>query len=87
MYTVLAPRRDELRDYLQSRGIGSQVIYPTIVPDQGAYASPDVPSRVVSCARARRLSSEILSLPVFPELRADEVRSVAEAVRDFYASE
>lgn len=87
MYTVLAPRRDELRDYLQSRGIGSQVIYPTIVPDQGAYTSPGVPSRVVSDARARRLSREILSLPVFPELRADEVRSVAEAVRAFYASE
>ena len=87
MYTVLAPRRDELRDYLEVRGIGSQVIYPTIVPDQGAYTSPSVPSRVVSDTRARRLAGQILSLPVFPELRMDEVRTVAEAVRGFYSSE
>jgi dTDP-4-amino-4,6-dideoxygalactose transaminase len=85
-YTVLAPRRDQLREYLQARGIGSQVMYPTIVPDQPAYATETVSSRVVSDERARRLAGEILSLPIFPELREEEVRTVAEAVRAFYAS-
>ena len=86
MYTVLAPRRDELRAYLEARGIGSQIIYPTIVPDQPAYSNGAAESRLVSADRSRRLAGEILSLPVFPELREDEVRAVAGAVREFYAT-
>ena len=86
MYTVLAPRRDDLRAYLEARGIGSQIIYPTIVPDQPAYSEGVAKARVVSADRARRLAGEILSLPVFPELREDEVRTVASAVREFYGT-
>jgi dTDP-4-amino-4,6-dideoxygalactose transaminase len=86
MYTILAPKRDELREHLQARGIGSQVIYPSIVPDQPAYRGGTAPFRELSVERARRLAGEILSLPVFPELREDEVRAVAAAVRAFYGS-
>jgi dTDP-4-amino-4,6-dideoxygalactose transaminase len=82
MYTIKAPDRDGLMAHLKSHGIGSQIIYPTAVPDQGAYAV--TPCRVASCERARRLTSQILCLPVFPELREEEVRTVASAVSDFY---
>ena len=84
MYTVLAPDRDRLREFLQERGIGSQVIYPSIVPDQPAYGEQTAPHRTLSVDRARRLAGEILSLPVFPELSESEVRTVAAAVRAFY---
>ena len=84
MYTVRAPRRDELKDFLAARGIGSQIIYPTAVPDQGAYLGGGAPSRVVSADRSRNVASDVLSLPVFPELTEDEVRTVAGAVREFY---
>jgi dTDP-4-amino-4,6-dideoxygalactose transaminase len=83
MYTVKAPRRDDLMDHLRRRGIGSQIMYPRLVPDQGAYRR--TPSRSLPLPRARSLTGRILSLPVFPELREDEVRTVAQAVRDFYA--
>ena len=36
-YTVLAPRREELMAYLKERGVGTQIMYPKLVPDQGAY--------------------------------------------------
>lgn len=84
MYTVLAPDRDRLRQALQERGIGSQVIYPSIVPDQPAYGDQTAPHRTLAVDRARRLAGEILSLPVFPELTEGEVRTVAAAVRAFY---
>jgi dTDP-4-amino-4,6-dideoxygalactose transaminase len=84
MYTIKAPDRDDLMAHLKRRGIGSQIIYPTLVPDQGAYAS--TPCRVVSCNRARSLTGQILCLPVFPELDEAEVRTVASAVADFYAA-
>jgi len=82
LYTILAPRRDELRDYLAQQGIGSQVIYPKLVPDQGAYR--DRPLRCGPIPVARSLEAQILSLPVFPELRDDEIERVAAAIRSFY---
>jgi dTDP-4-amino-4,6-dideoxygalactose transaminase len=82
LYTILAPRRDELRAYLEQRGIGSQIIYPLLVPDQGAYR--DAPLRCQSIPVARSLVDQILSLPMFPELRDDELERIASEVRAFY---
>jgi dTDP-4-amino-4,6-dideoxygalactose transaminase len=84
MYTIKAPRRDALMAHLKDRGIGSQIIYPTLVPDQGAYAA--TPCRRQPFDRARQLTGQILSLPVFPELVEDEVRTVAAAITDFYGA-
>jgi len=82
LYTILAPRRDELYDYLAQQGIGSQIIYPVLVPDQGAYR--DQPLRCDSIPQARALVGQILSLPMFPELRDDEIERIAAAIRAFY---
>jgi dTDP-4-amino-4,6-dideoxygalactose transaminase len=84
MYTIKAPDRDGLMAYLKDQGIGSQIIYPTLVPDQGAYAT--TPNRCLPVDRARALTGQIVSLPVFPELTEDEVRAVAAAVNAFYAA-
>lgn len=83
LYTVLAPRRDELRNYLTERGIGTQIIYPILVPDQSAYR--DQPIRSGPIPVARSLVDQLVCLPMFPELRDDEVDRVAEVIRDFFA--
>jgi dTDP-4-amino-4,6-dideoxygalactose transaminase len=84
MYTVLAPRRDELRAYLDARGIGTQLIYPKLVPDQGAYATN--PWRAADDLDvARSLVPRLLCLPMFAELTDAEVDRVGTAVREFYA--
>jgi dTDP-4-amino-4,6-dideoxygalactose transaminase len=82
LFTVLAPRRNELRDYLLERGIGTQVIYPKLVPDQSAYR--DQPIRCESIPVARSLVDKLLCLPMFPELRDDEVDRVAATIQDFF---
>lgn len=82
MYTVRAPRRDDLRAYLDEQGIGTQIIYPRLVPDQRAYI--DHPYRSMEIANARAAVPEILCLPVFPELREDEVAYVIDRIRRFY---
>ena len=84
MYTVLAPRRDELRAFLDARGIGTQLIYPKLVPDQGAYATN--PWRAADeLDVARSLVPRLLCLPMFAELTEAEVDRVGAAVREFYA--
>lgn len=84
MYTVLAPRREALRAYLDARGIATQLIYPTLVPDQAAYAAH--PWRAADpLAVARSLVPRLLCLPMFAELTDAEVDRVGETIRDFYA--
>ena len=83
MYTVLTPRREELQAYLAEGGVKTQLIYPKLVPDQGAYASN--PWRAADdLPVARSLVPQLLCLPMFAELMDAEVDRVGRAVRDFY---
>jgi dTDP-4-amino-4,6-dideoxygalactose transaminase len=83
MYTVLTPRREELQAYLDERGIKTQLIYPKLVPDQGAYATN--PWRAAdSLEVARSLVPRLLCLPMFAELSDEEIDRVGQAIRDFF---
>jgi len=86
MYTVLAPRREELRAFLDERGIRTQLIYPKLVPDQGAYR--DHPWRAADPLDvARSLVPRLLCLPMFAELTDDEIDRVGVAIRAFYGAD
>ena len=83
MYTVQAPRREELRAFLDARGIRTQLMYPKLVPDQGAYDTQ--PWRAADdLSVARSLVPQLLCLPMFAELTDAEVDRVGRAIRDFY---
>jgi dTDP-4-amino-4,6-dideoxygalactose transaminase len=80
-YVIRAPRRDALREFLSARGIGSEIYYPVPLHQQEAlknigYAAGDFPE-------AERAAREVLALPIFPELRADEQQTVVGAISDF----
>jgi dTDP-4-amino-4,6-dideoxygalactose transaminase len=85
MFTILAPRRDALAAYLAERGIGTQIIYPKLVPDQGAYRDHRWRG-VGGFPVARALLPRVLCLPMFAELTDDEIDRVGRAVRDFYGA-
>lgn len=68
------------------RGVRTQIIYPKLVPDQGAYR--DHPAgRVGDFPVARAASARILCLPMFAELTDDEIERVGWAVRAFYKAD
>lgn len=58
------------------------MIYPRLVPQQGAYR--DTPHRWLDTPNARAAVPELLCLPMFPELRPDEAREVVTAIGEFY---
>lgn len=83
-YTVLAPRREELMAFMEERGVKTQIMYPKLVPDQGAYV--DNPWRAADELEvARGLFARVLCLPMFAELTDAEVDRVIAAIGDFYA--
>ncbi len=82
-YVIRVPRRDALRAFLAGHGIGSEVYYPLPLHQQESlrflgYRLGDFPV-------AERAAQEVLALPIYPELREDEVDTVVEAIRRFYA--
>jgi len=79
-FTLRYPRRDELKAMLGERGVGSAVYYPSPLHLQRAYAH--LGHKQGDFPEAERAAAEVLSLPVHPDLSADDVKAVAEAVGD-----
>lgn len=82
-YTIRAPRRDALRTYLASLHIGSEVYYPLPLHLQESLTS--LGYRKGDFPEGELAASEVLSLPIYPELRDDEQETVVEAIRRFYS--
>lgn len=82
-YVIRVPRRDALRDHLAKLSIGSEVYYPLPLHLQQSlqflgYKKGDFPV-------SERAAAEVLALPIYPELRVEELETVVDAVRRFYA--
>jgi dTDP-4-amino-4,6-dideoxygalactose transaminase len=83
VYCIRVPggRRDDLRKHLTERGIGTQIHYPVPIHLQQSaeflgYRKGDMPI-------TEKLASEVLSLPMYPELTDEQLERVADAIRSF----
>jgi dTDP-4-amino-4,6-dideoxygalactose transaminase len=82
-YTIRVPRRNELQKYLSDRTIGNAVYYPVPLHLQPIYAS--LGRGPGAFPEAERAANEVLSLPMFPELQAEQIERVAKAIAGFFA--
>jgi len=71
--------RDALRDFLQGRGIGCEIYYPVPLHRQECFADL-APS---DCPNADILAGQVLSIPVYPELAAEQRGAVISAIGDW----
>ncbi len=81
-YVIRAYRREELREFLTARKIGTEIYYPVPLHLQSCfvylgYREGDFPE-------AERAAQEVLALPMFPELTEEEQRWVVASIADFY---
>lgn len=83
LYTVRTRLRDTLRDYLTGAGVRTGIHYPQVVHLQPAYAH--LGYQPGSCPHAEAISSETLSLPMFPQLTLLEIEQVIRLIRFFFA--
>lgn len=81
LYVIRHPQRDRLAAHLGARGIGSGIHYPVPIHLQPAYRGRL--GETGSLPETERAASEILSLPMYPELSTEDVRQVAGAIAEF----
>ena len=83
LYVVRAKNRTGLRSHLAAKGIGTAIHYPVPLHLHSAFREcglkrGDLPHAEQACR-------EVVTLPLWPQLPADDVLRVAGAVRDFYS--
>jgi dTDP-4-amino-4,6-dideoxygalactose transaminase len=84
LYIIRTRKRDELQKYLTENGIGTGLHYPIPLHLQKAYTGlgyteGDFPI-------SEKVASEILSLPMYPQLTGSQQEYVATKIKEFYSS-
>jgi dTDP-4-amino-4,6-dideoxygalactose transaminase len=82
LYVVRSKKRDELKHYLEQNGIQTAVHYPTALPLMPAYKHLNYSEKEIPSAA--QYQNEILSLPMFPELKKSQIEFVADNIKSFF---
>jgi len=80
-YTLKVDNRDALREHLKEKGIGFEIYYPVPLHLQECfkylgYREGDLPV-------AERIAKQVISIPIYPQLRAEEREFVADTILRF----
>ena len=82
LFVVRTPRRDALIAHIQAHGIEVGVHYPVPLHRQPVYLKRGYADVVLP--EAERAATEVLSLPMYPELTTEQVGDVVERVKEFF---
>tara|TARA_B100001989_G_C24535519_1_gene464110 strand:- start:1363 stop:2235 length:873 start_codon:yes stop_codon:yes gene_type:complete len=84
LYTIKTIFRDQLRDFLNSKGIQTKINYPSILPCLPAY---DYLGELKNnFSNSYEYQSQILSLPLYPEITKEQQEYVIENISYFFDS-
>lgn len=83
-YVIRTERRDALRAHLAANGVGTEIYYPVPLHAQRCFAylghdPADFPE-------SQRAAAEVLALPIYPELKAEQREYVVGRIADFVRS-
>ena len=81
-YTVRVQQRDELRNFLKDKGIGSEVYYPLPMHLQQCYR--DLGYQKGAFPLSEQASEEVMSIPIYAELTEAQQVYVVEMIAEFY---
>jgi dTDP-4-amino-4,6-dideoxygalactose transaminase len=79
-YVLRVPNRTALMARLRAEGVATAIHYPAPVHLQPAYRGR-TPMGPAGCAETARAASEVMSLPMFPELTETQVEHVCQVLR------
>jgi dTDP-4-amino-4,6-dideoxygalactose transaminase len=82
LFVIRTQERGALAEFLKENGIATGIHYPELIFEQEAYrflniSKDDFPS-------AAKISSQILSLPIYPELTNESQQQIIQTIKEFY---
>ncbi|NOZ64830.1 MAG: DegT/DnrJ/EryC1/StrS family aminotransferase [Caldiserica bacterium] len=82
LYVIRTSERDELKNFLQEKGVGTGLHYPLPLhlQDSLRYLGYQEGAFPVS----ERTAREIISLPLYPEMEEVEVKYVIDSIKEFF---
>jgi dTDP-4-amino-4,6-dideoxygalactose transaminase len=81
-FVIQTKYRDKLKKYLEQKGIETTIHYPTPIHFQKAYAH--LGYKKGSLPIAEKLSTTVLSLPIFTGLEESEINKISSAIKNFF---
>lgn len=82
LYVIRAKQRQKLIEHLSSKEIQTAIHYPTPIHLQEAYSH--LGYKTGSFPAAEKCVNEILSLPMYPELKHEEIEFVVKSIKEFF---
>lgn len=82
LFVIRTSQRDKLKDYLQLHGVETMIHYPVPPHLQKAYASLGLKRQFPI---TEQIADTILSLPLWPGLRADQVDFICDRISAFFS--
>lgn len=82
LFIIQIRERDELKDFLELNGISCGIHYPKIIPLQKAYSNYGYTEKDFPIGFEKQ--SQILSLPIFPEMTKNEINFVLKKIHEFF---
>ena len=81
LYVVRSKKRDKLQRFLEKKNVTTLIHYPVPVHLQKAYE--DLGWKQGTLPRTEEAADEILSLPIYPELKKKQIEQVTDSIRTF----
>jgi dTDP-4-amino-4,6-dideoxygalactose transaminase len=84
LYVIRTQKREELQGHLLSNNIATGLHYPIPLHLQKAYKS--LGYNMGDLPISEKLSQEILSLPMYPELEIHQLEKIVSSIKEFFSS-
>ncbi|MDH4226196.1 MAG: DegT/DnrJ/EryC1/StrS family aminotransferase [Deltaproteobacteria bacterium] len=82
-YVIRCKKRDGLREHLTKAGVGTDIYYPVPLHFQDCYKALGYKKGSFPVSEAA--AKEVLAIPVYPELKREEIKYVVDSIYAFYA--
>ena len=81
LYVIRTKLRNKLMQFLKNRNISTSIHYPTPVHLQKAYKEL---KKSHSMSISEKVSKEIISLPIFPEMTDKQALYISKSIKKFF---
>ena len=84
-FNIRVPDRDQLRDFLNERGVGTEIYYPLPLHLQECFQQLNY--RPGDFPHAEAAAQESLALPIYPELTEEQQRYVVDLIQEYFVAQ